>query len=217
MDPLEDSNGDKKSLFQLDHATKIFLLTLVDAMLLFTVFVLAFSWYQAGLQLNAMNDQVRDLQERFRILEQLQQNPESQKEVIDSSTWKTYQNEEYKFEMKYPSDWVISQSHAGRLLSLSKNDDRQYTLTVGYITQDTSSNTGVTYCQARPEDSPRCESTSINSIHVLIDWGILNTPSRASAWVAHPQGGNITFIFAPLTPGMKHTFYQILSTFKFIE
>lgn len=108
MDPLEDSNGDKKSLFQLDHATKIFLLTLVDAMLLFTVFVLAFFWYQGEKQLDAINVQVGKLKERFEMFEKAR----------GVEAWETYQNEAYGFQIQYPSAWFLVEEMSQENLAL---------------------------------------------------------------------------------------------------
>ena len=38
--------------------------------------------------------------------------PPSPKEEIDTSNWKTYRNEEYGFEVKYPEEWEISSEKA---------------------------------------------------------------------------------------------------------
>src|SRR3989338_2748692 len=44
-------------------------------------------------------------------------------EPIDTSTWETYRNEEYGFEVKYPSDWEAS-DHSSGLLILKKTEGR---------------------------------------------------------------------------------------------
>ena len=84
MDPLERDTGDKKPLFQLDRQAKLFLFTLVDAFLLFTVFVLGISWYQAHRQLDAINSQVEQLQKRFHAFEQ-EQTPHNPKATSTQS------------------------------------------------------------------------------------------------------------------------------------
>jgi len=58
-------------------------------------------------------------------------------EGIDTSNWNTYRNEEYGFEFKYPTDWILE---GNRFLSpenvaLNKNTalPSTYSLSVGYV------------------------------------------------------------------------------------
>lgn len=63
-----------------------------------------------------------------------------EKPAIDTSDWKTYRNEEYGFEVRYPSDWYKFEDSQGiQLSSMSPDDPEQHssnglisTLTISY-------------------------------------------------------------------------------------
>jgi len=49
-------------------------------------------------------------------------------EEIDTSNWKTYRNEEYGFEFKYPGEWVIEEKNSDILFwrNIEKNQEINY-------------------------------------------------------------------------------------------
>lgn len=48
------------------------------------------------------------------------ENVNDNQEEIDISGWKTYRNEEYGFEFKYPGDWILSNLEKGISIKYSK-------------------------------------------------------------------------------------------------
>ena len=73
--------------------------------------------------------------------------------VGDIANWKTYRNEEYGFEFRYPQNWVLKD-----FIKNQVDADSYYDLLVSYVTLQQNSLRGITYCGAYTGISnKRCE------------------------------------------------------------
>lgn len=139
-------------------------------------------------------------------------------------SWKTYADSNLNYSFQYPPTTCELQRFAGdasfALCYLPKGSDggakhnNGYVITLGFISQSQLSVMGITYCDAYPNDSLRCESFKIDKVTASIDWGT-GANGNASAWISHPNGGIVTFTLQPITAESKEILKQILSTFKF--
>ncbi|OGZ44042.1 MAG: hypothetical protein A3J55_01270 [Candidatus Ryanbacteria bacterium RIFCSPHIGHO2_02_FULL_45_17b] len=121
----------------------------------------------------------------------------------DTSDWKTYLNEEYGFEFKYPSSWSISLSKWPIHL-IEGGDDIIVISTIDLTLA------GITYCEAYPQDM-RCELAGA----WMIDWGD-STTVTAQMNYADGMTAMLTTLYKTSTKNKKD-FKQFLSTFKFID
>lgn len=98
--------------------SKNFLFIFLTALFVLTTIVLGFLWMQARNELRIANQEVRNLEEQFKILERKlidesrSTNYELRSEVteVNTTSWKAYRNEEYGFIFKYPQDWVVQEN-----------------------------------------------------------------------------------------------------------
>ncbi len=166
-----------------------------------------------------------------------QVNPTTAPTVIPSTSsqipadWKTYTNEQYGYEFKYPEK---NRYEPQRLLgdtspifcylldekATPKSIKGTACIWPGFISQEELNTMGITYCGSYPKDL-RCQSLKFNNeVSFSIDWGV-DVPDtnqkKASAWISYPKGGIITIELQPVEPKSKEIFIQILSTFKFTD
>ena len=73
---------------------------------------------------------------------------------------------------------------------------------------------GISYCEAYPQDTPRCESLTAGGVPATIDWEVNGT---AIASFAATEELGLNFTLYQVDTGTRSVFRQILSTFKFIE
>lgn len=132
-----------------------------------------------------------------------------------TSTWKTYTSTQYGFELKYPPSACEPKVPNDEFVSITC-DVRQ-----GFIGQDQLNAMGITYCEAYPNDAPRCVSKKIGNSYLSIDWGA--NGDNANASIPYSSNGSvnttgvITFGLLKNTSESKAIFNQILATFKFTK
>ena len=140
-----------------------------------------------------------------------------------------------KYEFRYPPNWLEPSRELGdtsfAIGYSTKDGSETYWITLGFISQAQLSVMGITYCAANPNDTSRCESIKIGGVASIIDWGLVVTftkitkegkeeqsvQTKASAWIPHSNGGIVTLELQPVIPESKEIFYQILSSFKFLN
>ncbi len=91
-------------LYRVVHPNRGMLYFLLAA----AIILLIVFWYS---QLFVI-EQEQELIQSQPLSQEVQQAPANPAGVLDTSNWKTYRNEEYGFEFKYPGDWGFNQKEA---------------------------------------------------------------------------------------------------------
>jgi hypothetical protein len=136
--------------------------------------------------------------------------PTPQQEVLDTSNWQTYRNDEFGFELKYPASWQFEEldpnlSFGSFLDSAGPQKDRLY-ITVNGLNYTGIDNPDVVY----KKEVFVGKTVTIQSVYQenkLISKGI-EVPLTT---------GFITIYTTPDSNGSFAIIDQILSTFRFIE
>ena len=121
----------------------------------------------------------------------------------DTSSWKTYRNEQHGFEFRYPTDWSVE-------ADTFKNIKGQVVIS---ISSANSANIGISYCGAQSISKipdKRCEFLSVGGGGIEIDWGFNNTV--VASFDVSTSAYFLTFYKDFVK---KEIIQQILSTFKF--
>lgn len=140
--------------------------------------------------------------------------------VADSETadWKTYRNEEYGFEIKYPEDWEVTGSmqikkpNSGSYLEIIKNNNE-----IGLTLDDWFKI--LTIVNGRPTTKAGAQPTFINSVKAYRLDSELEPPNPLFeiVGIADTQRRIFTLYAYSGKLSDNETLDQILSTFKFIE
>ncbi len=114
--------------------------------------------------------------------------------------WKTYTNNEYGFEIQYPSMWVSEESQ--RLYDVRSATDNLY---------------AISFCSPRPGALTNCNGNSEQISLFLFHEKIKNENSRdsMSIYLGFNQG-NYYYLFNT-SSGNQDIFNKMLSTFKFTK
>ncbi len=133
--------------------------------------------------------------------------------------WQTYDNKEYGFAVKFPSELKSQEKTEGSGINfLGELNGKNFFLNFEYISQNTLNLMGITACEAHPE-SPACEHFSYNGLNFIISWNTENEGmySGSRAEILKPDGGKIVIstLYSP-SQEIKTLFRLMLSTFKFL-
>lgn len=150
--------------------------------------------------------------------------------VQESSTpdvtvnWRTYTNTNYKFLIKYPSNWVSkSYDPADSRIPYLYNPDNKYSIQFGYHKDEPSTISEMT---GKPivTDLSNYEPTNINGIKVYVNNSLQGDDGNYMNYYFQISDGEYISILAPLTNGLSNLVWndtaislakQIISTFKF--
>ena len=89
----------------------------------------------------------------------------------ETAGWQTHRNEGFGFEFQYPENWTVRESSIG-VLELT---DSRGVKNISISSFDEATR-GITYCEAYPQDTPRCEQIRVDDLYGVIDWGV-DTPT----------------------------------------
>ena len=127
-----------------------------------------------------------------------------------TTNWKTYRNEKYGFEVKYPAEWIAESALTGVVTFTSRGGSKIGVFSQGYNVGDIG--------------TPACTSVSVSiASHPAKRVECRNQAGKVFIEVRFdpsiPKQENFAIIFDPRSDQAEalKTFNQILSTFKFIS
>ena len=126
-----------------------------------------------------------------------------------TANWKTYRNDKYGFEFKYPNYWTLRES-------LIFDSNPKYKLSVRYISKEQNSAPAPTYCMGN-KGSSRCQSVKVYGDYTAnIDWQS-GDKNIAYIDIYSPDGGRVEIYVTDFITTDKAIVFQILTTFKFTK
>lgn len=142
--------------------------------------------------------------------------PYEEKE-IDTSDWKTYRNEKYRFEVRYPKEWSVKEFPDDQYVYLSPNKEKPFSGGISIYLEQGSVNESVQWLEKNST------LKIVDKDHVNLDnneWTIMQVSNPK----LDPQHKAIN-AFLERKKDLLHIVsdeedvlvYQILQTFKFIE
>ena len=159
---------------------------------------------------------------------------ELEKIFSNISSWHTYRNEEFGFEVSCPFEvkCLYDLKHSLSVMDLSENDCK---ITAEYISESELELLGIDCCETYSKysrcetnyceiyfDDLRCERFEISEdIYASINWGMEDKGSIAAVSFAvvkdRKTNGVFKIYLRPNSQQCRNFFKEILSTFKFIE
>ncbi len=158
---------------------------------------------------------------------------EPKPQEIETSNWKTYLNEEYGFELKYPEDWVVVEEGFNKIILQSLEDEfgvysgvkvlvcenpLNFSLDEFYYQRPLSYIYGGECSTLNPEDKQNEQKLTLWDKEVLLIDGVYwrRLPqSIAGIKISNYVIELLTFAYS--TEKATELLKQILSTFKFIK
>lgn len=131
-----------------------------------------------------------------------------QTDIIDQ---KTYRNEEYGFEFKYPNDWVQTPKPPdGFIFAISKNSENTYYwIKINFISKNTIDRL---IKRLVPQCSlPDCELSKVDDISIEF------YKKFGYATINKPGIGTVEFSVVPVNESTTIILRKIISTFKFLN
>lgn len=145
--------------------------------------------------------------------------------VDETANWKIYRNEEYGFEMRYPSDWSVEEKNSYRGVVRLYNPKSSFTsfevvtgINPDRLTLDEWF-TKSTVIQGRPTIEASAKPITINSVKFYkLDSGLLEFPNPVfKAFTSNPQRQILIIVANAETRNDIIVLERILSTFRFFD
>lgn len=155
--------------------------------------------------------------------------------INEIEKWKTYRDEKYRFEVKYPPDWEEMRVNSsalgsdGKIYSTISTTGFRESHTSNYlsfsVTSVTTEKPDFGYPYLYPSQANEPYKYLIDGEHATkeyLDSTLCNDDSRGcptnvAIWLQHNSKFFMFFLSFRQTPTIANTFDQILSTFKFIR
>jgi len=186
----------------------------------------AYQWWQVRKELKGAATQIEKLLNQINIqinkIKELEKEIKELKKTDETANWKTYRNEEYGFEVKYPEKWTYKEDSYS--LNSSKKINRitfgnfpnMFTIEICPIPYETSLKLLVPgiFHEALPRE------IVVNNVKGAYREGGDPGEDIISIWLPDPNNDDRSYILTfeqSKDQNYQEIFDQILSTFKFIN
>jgi len=156
----------------------------------------------------------------FEVEEISSANGNNQQPTIDTSDWQTYRNDEYGFEVEYPSHWKVDENSTTKRVFLIGENER-YFISIDRWVDNKRTPEEVARTLGMEFVFPEPKSVLLQSTPYISKFYYVTTGSdlRVAVISLEQQRGNYLKISTSVWPEneSKELFNQILSTFRFVD